>query len=125
MILRWSLDHAVWRYAEDFYDFHHLIFFVLTRKDWLTTMHFNKNTTLQDHFYLEIFFQKLTKTPHVNFHVIWEAEKHFWASVEPWLNVAINFLANLTWTSEVDYFNLGAFWVHKEDIFRFQIAMDN
>ena len=67
----------------------------------------------------------LTKTPHVDFHIIWQAKKHFRTSVKPRLNIAVDFFSDLTRASKVDDFDLGAFWIHQKDVFWFQIAVND
>ena len=95
---------------EDLHDTSQLFLFVLSREYRHTSVQFSKNAT---------------QTPHVDWEPIGHSQDHLGRTVEAGLNVGIHLLVFEATRSEIDNLYLRMHRMAKQDVLRFEIAVDD
>lgn len=87
LLSRATVNKLLVRGTEDLHDTGQLLLFVLSRKYGETCVQFRQNAT---------------QTPHINCHVIIHTKNYFRRSIEPTLNISIDFLVFETTATKVN-----------------------
>lgn len=99
-----------WRQAQYLTDLHHLIKFILPRKQWLPHVHL---------------YQYAAQTPHVNGKGIVQFQQYFRSAIKSTLDIFVHAFVRMTRATEVNYLYCATLRISQQNILRLEVTVDD